>query len=456
MAETWTGRPLDWSLDPLAALRRWPADRPLLLLHSGRYDARWSRYSILASPSGAYRFVETADGGESEWLGERPADRPAFSNRPFADLRALWRWDRQSLWLGHLSYDVARYLERLPARAAADRAWPIAQMHRCPGWLVHDARDGRWYGCGAWAGGGFPPLPWLDESRAGFEAGEPRSPQSLESYADEVQRVKDYIAAGDVFQVCLAHRFTSDFTGSARALFQSLATRSPAWYGAHLELLGIAGEPRRTICSTSPELFLAVTERGDVVTRPIKGTRPASADPAALRASEKDAAELNMIIDLLRNDLGRVCDYGSVRVAQPRTIESHPTVHHGVASVTGRLHESKDLVSLLKATMPGGSITGAPKVRAMEIIDELEPVRRGPYCGAIGCVQGGRAQFNIAIRTMLVEQRLDKVDRRGHVDFSVGGGIVADSDPASEYQETIDKAQAMTDALARQPQQASL
>jgi len=148
---------------------------------------------------------------------------------------------------------------------------------------------------------------------------------------------------------------------------------------------------------------------------------------------------------LLRNELGRVCDYRSVRVTQPRTIESHPTVHHGVATIEGRLHESKDLIDLFKATMPGGSVTGAPKVRAMQIIDELEPVRRGPYCGAIGYIHGRKAQFNVAIRTLQVEMY---AQQRGRVDFSVGGGIVADSDPQAEYHETLDKARALRAALA--------
>ncbi|MEO0515280.1 MAG: chorismate-binding protein, partial [Planctomycetota bacterium] len=174
----------------------------------------------------------------------------------------------------------------------------------------------------------------------------------------------------------------------------------------------------------------------------------AHVDPDELRDAEKDAAELNMIIDLLRNDLGRVCDYGSVRVTQPRTVESHPTVHHGVATVTGRLHVERSLRHLLRATFPGGSITGAPKVRAMQIIDELEPVARGPYCGAIGYAQleptaATTARLSIAIRTLLIDREA------GRLNFSVGGGIVADSDPAAEYDETLDKAEAMLRALRK-------
>jgi len=159
-----------------------------------------------------------------------------------------------------------------------------------------------------------------------------------------------------------------------------------------------------------------------------------------LRKSPKDQAELNMIVDLERNDLGRVCRIGSVRVTQPRTIESHPTVCHGVATIEGTLRDDVTFVDLLRATFPGGSITGAPKIRAMQIIEELEPVRRGPYCGAIGYLASdGTMQFNVAIRTMII--------KAGQVHIPVGGGIVADSNPEDEYEETLVKAQAMFSAL---------
>jgi anthranilate/para-aminobenzoate synthase component I len=159
-----------------------------------------------------------------------------------------------------------------------------------------------------------------------------------------------------------------------------------------------------------------------------------------LRDSAKDQAELNMIIDLERNDLGRVCEIGSVRVTQPRVVEQHPTVLHTAATVEGFLRDDVTFVELLRATFPGGSITGAPKIRAMEIIEELEPHRRGPYCGAIGYIGGdGLIELNVAIRTMIV--------RDGFVHVPVGGGIVADSDPAAEYEETLVKARAMFEAL---------
>jgi para-aminobenzoate synthetase component 1 len=258
--------------------------------------------------------------------------------------------------------------------------------------------------------------------------------------------VIDYIAAGDVFQVNLAQRFTGPFKGSPRAFYAQLCKQSPAWYGAFGELTRFdAHEPQRTLASISPELFLEIDANRRVTTRPIKGTRPSSASADMLRDSDKDRAELAMIVDLMRNDLGRVCSYGSIKVDDARSIESHPTVHHGVATISGQLHPSRDLVDLLRATLPGGSITGAPKVRAMQIIDELEPARRGPYCGAIGMIHGQQAVFNIAIRTVMIEQ--NQMNGTGRADVWAGGGIVADSDPDSEYQEMLDKAKAMREAL---------
>jgi len=296
----------------------------------------------------------------------------------------------------------------------------------------------------------MPDLPGLSAGAHRFYAGEPGPFISREAHERAVARATEYIASGDVFQVNLTQRFTADCGGDPRALYDALAQCSPAWYGAYLELTSGGGdaattEPRRTIACTSPELFFSLDGGRKVVTRPIKGTRPAAADPRELLDSAKDAAELTMIVDLLRNDLGRVCAYGSVRVPEPRVIETHPTVHHTTATVTGTLHPSKSLIDLIRAVMPGGSITGAPKVRAMQIIDELEPVRRGPYTGAIGYIHGETACFNIAIRTMLCE-----MDRNGsgRVDYAVGGGVVADSTPSGEYMESLDKTAAMLGALS--------
>ena len=477
------GRKLDWRFDPLEALRRWPVDRRLMMLHSGRYDDRWARWSVMAQPVGTYQFIETppytnsADSGSvhgsSHWVGQaqhRPINQ--FIHKPFEDLRQLLNATADNgLWLGYLGYDLGRWIERLPGKpgiAKNDRGWPIIELGYCPGYLLHDALTNTWRACGTWAHPDareaidthtYPDLPnALPPHQNTLTTSPPRNLFTPQQYERCVAQVKDYIAAGDVFQVNLAQRFTANFASDTpqgtRAIFEQLADVSPAWYGAYLELAAQAESTApphlgddtscRAIASTSPELFLRVDGR-HVITRPIKGTRPAWAHPNELLESEKDTAELNMIVDLMRNDLGRVCNYGSIRVTQPRAIESHPTVHHGVATIEGRLHESKDVVDLLRATLPGGSVTGAPKIRAMQIIDELEPVRRGPYCGCIGVLSRDYAQLNIAIRTMM----LDPMAKR--IDFSVGGGIVADSQPAAEYQETLDKAAAMLAALKSHP-----
>jgi len=438
------GRPIPLDADPLAVLARWPHDRPINMLHSGRPHPRWSRHTIVAEPTGAYVF----DGRESRWVGE---NKPtvAWAHRPFRDLHTLLDADPRCLWVGYIGYDIGRFIEQLPTRAAEDRAWPVMQLQRCPSWWGYDNTTGAWAAHGSASPCASPPPLIPEPQRAAFRAGEPQPLQTRQAYEQSIRRAIDYIAAGDIFQVNLAQRFTAQATGDPRALYGELARASPAWYGAHVELLTGTGELSRTLCSASPELFLDVAPDGRVVTRPIKGTRPATAPAAALRDSAKDTAELHMIVDLLRNDLGRVCDCGSVRVEQAREIESHPTVHHGVATISGTLHRSLGLIDLLRATLPGGSITGAPKVRAMQVIDELEPVRRGPYCGIIGFIHGGAhrptARFNLAIRTLLAQA---DASGRGRIDFSVGGGIVADSVPADEYQETLDKAQAMLRGLA--------
>ncbi|MEX1016966.1 MAG: anthranilate synthase component I family protein [Phycisphaeraceae bacterium] len=443
------GLRLPWQLDPMDALRRWPADLPLSMLHSGRLHPRWARYSVFASPTAAYRFDLREGGqGHSRWIGP-PGSAPTthWQHEPFADLEQLRR-QRDVIWIGYLGYDLARCIEDLPEQAACDRDWPAVQMHQCPGWLVYDAADRVWHAYGTWREASHrPDLPALPEQLGSFHADRPQSVMSRADYEAMIDRGRQYIAAGDVFQVNLAQRFTAPFQGDRRALYHALAEASPAWYGAYLELMPDSPDAlRRAIASTSPELFLEVRPGGQVTTRPIKGTRPITATADELRTSEKDAAELHMIVDLLRNDLGRVCRYGSVEVIESRTIETHPTVHHGVSTITGRLEQGKTLSDLLRAAMPGGSVTGAPKVRAMQIIDELEPVRRGPYCGSIGYLHADTARFNIAIRTLLVET---DAQAAGRVDFSVGGGIVADSQPAAEYQETLDKAAAMMRALGQ-------
>ena len=261
-----------------------------------------------------------------------------------------------------------------------------------------------------------------------------------EQYVRRVRRAKAYIAAGDIYQVNLTQRFTLACEASPVAIYQRLRGTNPASFAAYIS------DGSRTVISSSPELFLRL-EGDRVVTRPIKGTAARSGDPrdddaiaARLLSSEKDRAELNMIIDLMRNDLGRVCRPGTVRVACAAEVETHPTVLHLVSTIAGRLRTGVSAVDLLGATFPGGSITGCPKISALRIIGELEPTPRDVYCGSIGYIDlFGRMQMNIAIRTMLHEE--------GCVHVYGGGAITADSDADSEYAECLAKTAGMFRAL---------
>jgi para-aminobenzoate synthetase component 1 len=259
-------------------------------------------------------------------------------------------------------------------------------------------------------------------------------------YLAAVRRAVEYIHAGDCFQVNLSQRLLHPATLPPLELYGRLRECNPAPFAGFLDLGDFA------VASASPERFVRVAH-GEVETRPIKGTRPRGRTPAEdqrlvdeLRASPKDLAENVMIVDLLRNDLGRVCEYGSVRVTRVCEVETFPFVHHLVSEVRGKLRPDRTPMDLLKAAFPGGSVTGAPKVRAMEIIAELEPTARGPYCGSLGYVGfDGTADANILIRTFTIG--------RGWMQFPVGGGIVADSDPAREYEETLHKAAGLLRAL---------
>ncbi len=268
----------------------------------------------------------------------------------------------------------------------------------------------------------------------------PRFRPGLErdEWVRRVRRAHDYIAAGDIYQVNLTHTLSSPWSGEAADFYPRFRAASPAPFSCLLRL----GDT--TVLSASPECFLLVDGRR-VVTRPIKGTRPRAGndDDAAARellASPKERAELVMITDLERNDLGQVCEYGSVLVTGLCELETFAQVHHLVSTVEGRLREGVSAVQALRACYPGGSITGAPKKRAREIIDELESVPRGIYTGALGFFHAdGSAAFNIAIRTLVV--------RDGTATFGVGAGIVADSDPVLEYEETLHKAAGLNAAL---------
>jgi para-aminobenzoate synthetase component I len=263
-----------------------------------------------------------------------------------------------------------------------------------------------------------------------------------DGYLAAVHRAVEYVHAGDCFQVNISQRLLARLTEHPLELYARLRDRNPAPFAGYLDLGAFA------IASASPERFLRVTN-GEVETRPIKGTRPRGSTPdeerdriADLLASPKDRAENVMIVDLLRNDLGRVCAYSTVRVPKVCQVETYKYVHHLVSEVRGRLAAGKTPLDLLRACFPGGSVTGAPKVRAMEIIAELEPTVRGPYCGNLGYVGfDGAMDTNILIRTFTIG--------RGWVQFPVGGGIVADSESETEYEETLHKAEGLLRALER-------
>jgi len=383
---------------------------------------------------------------------------------------------------GLFSYDLGRSLEHLPTPKAdefgvpalavglydvvvafdhaAGRAWIISQgfpeverslrqrrardrLTQVRNWITEAAG---WRGsCTATPGAAVQLPPQQSAVRLPPQHPVPGVPDvtsnfSKDGYLRAVQRAIDYIYAGDVFQVNLSQRLTAAARDDAVALYRRLRRCNPAPFAGYFDL----GEFQ--IVSASPERFLRVADR-EVETRPIKGTRPRSGDAAVdraaeaeLLASEKDRAENVMIVDLMRNDLARVCDARSVRVGQLCGVEAYQHVLHLVSSVHGRLRDGRSPVDLLRAAFPGGSVTGAPKIRAMEIIAELEPTARGAYCGSLGYLGfDGSLDLSILIRTITAG--------RGWWPFPVGGGIVADSIPEREYEETWHKAEGLLRAL---------
>jgi para-aminobenzoate synthetase component 1 len=430
------------------------ADLPwAVFLDGGLHHPAQSRYDILA----AQPFVRLIARGN---LTEIHADGIELSREdPFALLRRYLQIDPASGnglpfcggAIGYFGYDLARRLENLPALAddaekIPDLAigiydWAVVIDHvERKSWLVGQGRDPdtdiKWDGL---VRGFSAPPP--ERSRVPFRITSPvSSNMTRQSYSRAFQRIHDYIRNGDCYQVNLAQRFGAAASGDPWLAYQALRVINPAPFSAYLST------PYAQILCASPERFLKVQD-GRVETRPIKGTRPRAGHPRldaelveALRQSEKDRAENVMIVDLLRNDLSKNCALGSVKVPRLFEVESFATVHHLVSTVTGELKPGRDALDLLRGCFPGGSITGAPKLRAMQIIEELEPHRRGVYCGAIGYIGfDGNMDLNIAIRTLVYSA--------GVIRCSAGGGIVADSRLDDEYQETFDKAAAMLKLL---------
>ncbi|NCO40332.1 MAG: aminodeoxychorismate synthase component I [Armatimonadetes bacterium] len=364
--------------------------------------------------------------------------------------------------VGYLGYDLCHFVEELPRTVVDDLGLPDMFVHFCPVVVTFDHESGRsWVG---WTDTGqgvearlaeelatrlltdpppspLPPVPPL-ASRDAHHAPPLTSNFTHQAYVDAVRRAQDYILAGDIYQVNLSQRFAAAMPVPSWDLYRRLRSGNPAPFAAYLDYGPFQ------LLSASPERFLWLDPNSRRMhTRPIKGTRPRGADADSdrrnaqeLLASEKDHAEHLMIVDLERNDLGRVAETGSVAVTEHAALETFPTVHHLTSTIEATLREDCDQVDLLRATFPGGSITGAPKIRAMEIIDELEPTKRGVYTGALGYLGfDGSLDLNIVIRTMVVKD--------GVAYFHAGGGIVADSVPEAEYQETLDKARGLVEAL---------
>jgi para-aminobenzoate synthetase component I len=354
---------------------------------------------------------------------------------------------------GYLAYDLKDHIETLPRTSVDDLDLPTLYMSAPSLIVVQDIQDKRtrlFIPERSHAGrlGVDDVLAFFHETcksqqggGSGFAGGQDvRSNFDKPSYMACIRKIRDYISAGDIYQVNMSQRFEADFEGSPISLFKDLYRKNPAPFFAYVN----GGD--HWVVSTSPERFIErCGSRGE--TRPIKGTRPRGKTPEQdqafkdeLTQSRKDDAELSMIVDLMRNDIGKVCAGGSVRVLEHKRVEAYANVYHLISVVEGRLDPGSDSVDLIKATFPGGSITGCPKIRSMEIIDELETNRRHVYTGSIGYLSfHDTLDLSIAIRTATIHN--------GRLVFSVGGGVVFDSDPADEFEETLHKGKTLMDAI---------
>lgn len=413
-----------------------------------RNRTRWTFF-------GADPFAVFRAGDASEAIA---AWRRIAARAPVNDALAMTQSPFVGGAVGYWSYDYGRRLERLPAVAHDDLGLPdfVFALYDVVGAYDHDAQRAWLFSSGLPLEGELAQVrardrlqqfaARLESGRLGaatpaHHAGEPVAMRTHtpDSYRRAVEQVRDHIRRGDIFQANLSQRWRLPVDGAntlAPALYEALVKHTPAPYAAFF------GAGDHAVLSASPERFLEL-HAGRVESRPIKGTRPRGATPAEdtrlaaeLLASAKDRAENVMIVDVLRNDLGRVCELGSVETPAVCELETFPQVFHLTSTVTGRLRPEADAFDLLHACFPGGSITGAPKIRAMEIIESLEPVRRHAYTGAIGWVDWrGDADWNVAIRSA--------VATADALVFSAGGGITADSDPDAEYHETLAKAEGL-------------
>ncbi len=393
----------------------------------------------------------------------RGAKRLAPKSFDLAQDRFIWGLPKGIFcggWIGYFSYELGRYIESLPETTTDDLEMPLIRLCFYDRFIAYDhVEKACWLIALQLSGDGEEPeekLACLEELLSDSQSISVEQPASadLETidftrircnmnkdyYLRAIEKIKRYIYDGDIYQVNFSQRFECDFNARPIDLFHWQNRYNPSPYAAYIEGGGFH------IVSASPEMFITIAD-GYMKTKPIKGTRPRVSDGGLcnqintanfdeLLSSKKEQAELNMIIDLERNDVAKICEPGTRKVIQPRTIESYPTVYHAVATVGGRLRSNIIFCDVIKAMFPGGSITGAPKIRSMEIIDETEPTARGVYTGSIGFIGlDGSVCLNIAIRTIIIK------DQRTYA--QTGGGIVADSDPEAEWQETITKARAL-------------
>jgi para-aminobenzoate synthetase component 1 len=437
--------PLPYQADPAHYFARVRQAPGALLLDAGRPQAERGRFDLLsawplqsfepAEAEPASAFYQRLRQGLSR-LGR--AEAPADCELPFT-----------GGLIGYLGYDFGRRFEQLPSHAQDDLHLPDARFGLYAWALIsdHQRQTSQLM---------FHPQLGEDERARLLELFRRPAPDVAtafrllqpfhadlrqDQYRQAIARIQAYIQAGDCYQVNFAQRFQAPCAGDPWAAYLALRAACPTPF-AGFQALPDGG----AILSLSPERYLQVSQ-GRVETRPIKGTRPRGATPAEDRAnaaelltSAKDRAENLMIVDLLRNDLGRSCRIGSVRVPELFALESYPNVHHLVSAVTGELAEGRDALDLIAGSFPGGSITGAPKIRAMQIIDELEPTRRALYCGSLLYLDvRGELDSSIAIRSLLVKD--------GRISCWGGGGIVADSDWQAEYQESITKVKVLLQTL---------
>jgi len=445
------------SAELFAKIADWPW---AVFLDSGQPMSQFGRYDIMV----ANPFVRLVTNGEQTVIVDGMGERSS-KNDPFELLKETlspYRIAKTELpfeggAIGYFAYDLARRVEHLPSVSLDAENMPQMVVGIYDWALVVDHQLRRTYlvshGMNGETEVDWPSLcaifdgPLMQATQADFKISSAlQSNMDYTQYGAAFNRVKQYIHEGDCYQVNLAQRFSAHASGDAWTAYLALRDISPAPFMSYMNL----GDAQSSlqVLSASPERFLQVHGK-HVETRPIKGTRPRSDNAVEdasnandLQNSPKDRAENLMIVDLLRNDISKVCETGSVRADKLFALESFANVHHLVSTVTGELAEDKTAIDLLRACFPGGSITGAPKFRAMEIIEELEPNRRGLYCGAIGYVGfDGNMDTNIAIRTAVYSD--------DEIRFYAGGGVVADSELAKEYRETLDKASSMLELIAR-------